>query len=92
MKTVREVTTALRTACACAGGVSVWCGLKGFAAQRGNIDNMAKGKVKVATRVAQSLGLRKVILEVYLENGETIPPDFEPFVVTHKPIPGRPKK
>lgn len=92
MKTIQQVTARLRSACVCAGGISAWCRLNGLMAQRGNIENMAKGKVKVSSKVADRLGLRRVMLVVYLENDETFPSDLAQFVVTHKPIPGRPKR
>lgn len=91
MLTLKEAQNRIRQLCADAGGVTAWGRPHGLA--RNNLANVTRGAIKPSPATLKAAGMRRVMLETYLCDGETLPP-LPPGleVVAHKPIPGRPKR
>lgn len=85
MLNLADVIDRLNKACAKAGGVTQWCKSRGLI--RSNVANMKNGRLWPSTDVCQELGLRRVILEIYLEPEETVPYDLIKFMTTRQKMP-----
>lgn len=87
MLNLAQITARLWATCFAAGGVAAFCRDTGLT--RNNVENMSKGRLKPSPGVCAALGVRRVVLELYLEPGEELPAELAPYVVERKPIPGR---
>lgn len=81
----KQITRLLRQTIDAAGGAAVWCRQVGQEKARSNVANMVVGKIKVTTSLSETLGYRKVMLELYVPKDEPLPEALERFVFEAAP-------